>query len=161
MKKISIIIIATALISITMTTLFSCSTDNEPIGNGPIPNDHPSTGNYITDHDFHINVISWESYSDSNDDGIDIYILSDQGVGDEIVFDKDTGRFAVNGYDDDEFADTSYNGLLFFDNYWGEFPKIIDFTIDNQYTTYYDSRNDPGTNSFKLIKIIAYFDVIN
>ncbi|MCP4552337.1 MAG: hypothetical protein GY834_09915 [Bacteroidetes bacterium] len=157
MKKVLITLIMTGLISVAITTLFSCSNDNEPIGNDPIP----ITGNYITDEDFHIEITNWISYSDLTDDGIDIYTLNDQGVGEEIVFYKDTGRFVVEGYDDDEFADTSENGLLVFENYWGEFPKIIDFTVDNQYTVYYDSRNDPEASSFELIKIVAYFNIIN
>jgi hypothetical protein len=136
------------LLFLLLTALFSCSSDDT------------ETQKYITDNDFKIEITSWVSYSDLTDDGIENYTIDEQGSGGIALFDKKTGKLSVSDDTEDEFATNSNNGLLIFDNYWGTTPKIIDFTIDNQYTILYDSRNDPETTSFELSKTIGYFKKI-
>lgn len=136
------------LLSLLLTALFSCSSDNT------------ETQKYITDNDFKIEITSWISYSDLTDDGIENYTIDEQGTRGIVIFDKKTGKLSVSDDTEDEFATSSNNGLLIFENYWGTTPKIIDFTIDNEYTILYDSRNDPETTSFELGKTIGYFKKI-
>ena len=115
---------------------------------------------YITDNDFKIEITSWISYSDLTDDGIENYTIDEQGSGEISNFDKKTGKLSASDNSEDEFATSSNNGQLIFENYWGTTPKIIDFKIDNEYTILYDSRNDPKTTSFELSKTIGYFKKI-
>lgn len=136
------------LLSLLLTALFSCS------------NDDTETQKYITDANFKIEITSWISYSDLTDDGIENYTIDEQGSGGIAIFDKMTGKLSASDNTEDEFATSSNNGLLIFENYWGTTPKIIDFKTDNQYTILYDSRNDPEATSFELGKTIGYFKKI-
>lgn len=133
------------LLGLLFTALFNCSSDDT------------EAQKYITDNDFKIELTSWISYVDLTDDGIENYIIDEQGSGGIVVFDKQTGKLSVSDDTEDEFATSSNNGLLIYENYWGTTPKVIDFKIDNQYTILYDSRNDPETTSFELGKTIGYF----
>ena len=130
-------------------TLFSCSND-----------DDVKTQQYITDDDFKIKITSWISYSDFTDDGIENYVIDEQGSGETSTFTKATGEISSSDGFDSEFASSSNYGLLIFNNYWGTTPKIVDFTIDNEFTILYDSRNDPESLRFELSKTIGYFEEI-
>jgi len=138
------------LLGLLLTALLNCSSDDT------------EAQKYITDNDFKIELTSWISYVDLTDDGIENYVIEEQGSGETIIFDKKTGKVSLSDDlpEDDEFATSSDNGLLIFENYWRTTSKIVDFTIDNQYTILYDSRNDPETTQFELGKTIAYFEII-
>lgn len=137
------------LFTLLLIVLLSCSIDNET-----------DTHKYITDDDFKIEVINWINYVDLTDDGIENYIIEEQGSGEVLTFEKKTGRLHISDGSEDEFASSSINGLLVFDNYWGTTSKVVDFTIDNEFSILYDSRNDTPTSYFELGKTIVKFKKI-
>jgi len=111
---------------------------------------------YITDNNFEIQVTSWQTWGDITDDGITQNILLDSGSGGTIKFTKSTGEVNITGFEN-EYANASVNGLLVFNNYWDNNPKIINFTVDNQYTIDYDSRKDSQSGQYEVSKTTAYY----
>ena len=139
------------LFSVLVITFFSCSTDNSN-----------ETKKYITDNNFEIQVVKWESWGDITNDGITQNVLIESGSGEIVNFIKSTGELGdLNAnVNDKEFASSSLNGLLIFNNYWDSTPKIINFTMDNQFTLEYDSRKDSQSGSYEVSKTIGYFKKI-
>lgn len=117
---------------------------------------------YITDSDFKIEVTSWECWGDITDDGITQNVLIDSGSGEIAIFNKNTGEFGNpdSHINDKEFASSSINGMLIFDNYWGTTPKIFDFTKENEYTVSYDSRKDSQSNNYEVSITTVHFKKI-
>lgn len=114
---------------------------------------------YITDNNFEIQVLSWESWGDITDDGVTQNVLIESGTGETIKFIKSTGEVIVTG-SESEFADTSINGLLVFNNFWDNNPKIIDFTVDGQFTSVYDSRKDSQSGSYEVSTTKVFYKKI-
>lgn len=111
---------------------------------------------YLTDNNFEIQVLTWESWGDNTDDGVTQNVLLDSGTGGTIKFTKATGEVIVTDMEN-EIANSSVNGLLIFNNYWDNNPKIINFTVDGKYTIDYDSRKDSQSGSYEVSKLTAYY----
>jgi len=133
------------LFGLLMFAFFSCSTDNST-----------ETKKYITDDDFKIKIVSWESRGDITDDGIKQNVLIESGKDETLTFVKATGATREDNWDI-EYADKSTDGKLIFNNYWDNTPKIVDFTVDGKFTIEYDSRNDSQSGSYEISKTIVYY----
>ena len=139
------------LFGLLVFACFSCSTDNST-----------ETKKYITDSDFKIQIIGWECWGDTTNDGIPQRVLIESGSGEIANFVKSTGELGdLNAnINDKEFASSSANGLLIFNNYWDSTPKILDFTVSNQFTSVYDSRNDSQSGSYEISTTTGYYTKI-
>ena len=111
---------------------------------------------YITDNDFNIQVVSWETFGDITNDGITQNILIEKGTGGNIVFKKANGEIKVTDLET-EFANKSINGLLIFNSYWDDNPKIINFTVNGKYTIEYDSKKDSQSGRYQVSTTTAYY----
>jgi hypothetical protein len=113
---------------------------------------------YITDGDFTIETIGYETWGDTVNDGITQNILIAKGNDDpvkKIVFVKKTQGITfleANDVNNDgtRFAISSEKGLIKFKlgaptdtNYATSLIRVFDFTVPNQIIYKYDSRNDP------------------
>ena len=126
--------------------VIGCSTDSV----------QTETTSYITDSDFNIQVVSWESWGDITNDGVTQNVLLDKGTGGNVKFIKSTGVVIVAGVDN-ETANSSKEGMLVFNNYWGSNPKTINFTIGGKYTINYDSRKDSQSGKYEVSTLTAYY----
>jgi hypothetical protein len=111
---------------------------------------------YITDNDFAIKIVSWESRGDTINDGITQNVLLEKGDTGIVTFKKSTGEVKEDDYEV-EIANKSVNGLLIFNNYWGKNPKIVDFTVAGQYKISYDSTKDLKSGSYEVSTTVAYY----
>jgi hypothetical protein len=111
---------------------------------------------YITDNDFTIEVVSYETWGDITNDGITQNVLIESGTGGSLKFVKATGETKASDVGS-EFANSSENGILIFNNYWKVTPKIVDFTEANKFTIKYDSRKDEAGVSYEISTTTAYY----
>jgi hypothetical protein len=118
--------------------------------------DAPSDSQFITDNDFNVSIVSYETWGDITNDGITQNVLIDSGSGGTLKFVKATGE-AKSSDIESEFANSSKNGMLIFNNYWKNSPKIVDFTTPNKFSIKYDSRNDEAGVSYQISTTTAYY----
>ena len=134
------------LLLFLLITIFGCSSDSKIV----------ETTSYITDNDFNIQVVSWERWGDITNDGTTQNILLEKGTGGTVAFTKLTGETKATDLDP-EFANKSIDGLLIFNNYWDNNPKIVNFTVSGKFTIEYDSRKDSQSLTYEVSKLTVYY----
>jgi hypothetical protein len=135
---------------------------------------------YITDGDFTLETIGYETWGDTINDGITQNVLIANGNDDpdpvkKMVFVKNTQKLTfleANDVNNDgtRFAISSDNGLIKFKSgtptdtdYATSLIRVFDFTVTNQIIYQYDSRKDPeasypGHEWFEISRTVINFN---